>query len=82
MCETDAEYYDNRIFPPGQQRDHFLALATPKKVEELRSEDETIFEPADYGQGYATLMNYSPSAAWTWMVYGKTSPKMIVYNDI
>ena len=67
---------------PGQQRDHFLALAAPKKVEEMRKGDEAIFKPAAYGATSATLMSYNPSAAWTWMVHGKQNPRVIVYNDV
>lgn len=69
------------IFPPGQQRDHFLAMATPRKMEELRKDDPTLFEPAAYGL-QLSAMNYTPSAAWTWFVCGKDSPKYVGFNDI
>ena len=70
------------VFPPGQQRDHFLALATPRNVDEMRKKDGAFFKPSAYGSTSATLMNYNPSSAWTWMVHGKTHPRVILYNDI
>ncbi|KAL1843663.1 hypothetical protein VTK73DRAFT_2789, partial [Phialemonium thermophilum] len=69
-------------FPPGPQRDHFLALAVPEKMAELKQADPTLFQKANYGREYATLAGYVPSAAWTWMVCGKQNPRVIAYNDI
>jgi hypothetical protein len=51
-------------------------------VDEMKAADSTVYEAAAYGLSYSLLMNYQPSAAWTWMVYGKDSPKVILYNDI
>lgn len=68
--------------PRGSQRDHFLALATPEKVAEMRRADPTVFEPADYGKKYATLMSYTTSAAWTWMVFSRECPRIILYNEV
>jgi len=70
------------MFPPGERRDHFLALAIPEKVAEMKSEDASIFQPADYGSGCGTLMSYPTSAAWTWMVYDSANPRIIGYNDV
>lgn len=71
-----------RIFPPGPEREHFLALATPDKVTEARRADPTLFRPASYGKDNMLLMTYEPSAAWTWMVCQRKLPRMILYNDI
>ncbi|ROT37657.1 abscisic acid ABA receptor [Sodiomyces alkalinus F11] len=70
------------IFPPGPEREHFLALATPDKVTEARRADPSIFRPASYGKDTMLLMNYDPSAAWTGLVCERKLPKMILYNDI
>ena len=51
-------------------------------MEEMRQEDSEIFESADYGYGFGTITSYPPCAAWTWLVHGKESPKVIGYNDI
>lgn len=72
----------SRAFPLGQQRDHFLALATPEKMAEMKEADATLFERADYGREYSTLASYAPSAAWTWMVCAEQSPRIIAYNDM
>lgn len=72
----------SRTFPPGPQRDHFLAFATPEKMAEMRKDDEGLFERADYGRSCSTLTSYNPSAAWTWMVCGKQLPRIIAYNDM
>jgi hypothetical protein len=74
--------HDIRALAPGQQRDHFLAVATPEKISELRAQDKTLFEPADYGRPYSLTTSYPPSAAWSWMVCGEESPKMIAFNDV
>ncbi|KUI74094.1 LanC-like protein 2 [Cytospora mali] len=66
----------------GPRREHFLAFATPEKMNELRRKDKTIFEPADYGSKYATISGYSLSAAWAWMTFGEHSPRLIFYNDV
>lgn len=71
-----------RIFPPGEQREHFLALATPEKMSELRRGDEDIFQPASYGKESMILMGYDPSAAWLWLVCQRKMPRMLLYNDI
>ncbi|KAL2758465.1 hypothetical protein ACRALDRAFT_1075051 [Sodiomyces alcalophilus JCM 7366] len=70
------------IFPPGPEREHFLALATPDKITEARRADPSLFHPASYGKDAMLLMNYEPSAAWTWMVCQRKLPRMILYNDI
>jgi hypothetical protein len=49
---------------------------------EMKGEELSIFQPADYGTGCATAMSYPTSAAWTWMVYDSVGPKFIGYNDV
>jgi hypothetical protein len=71
-----------RVFPPGPQRSHFLALATPEKIAEMKNQDPTVFEAADYGHPDSTIMSYATSSAWTWMVWDKTIPNILLYNDI
>ncbi len=73
---------DRSIFPRGQQRDHFLALATPSHVDAMRQRDRGNFFPTHGGCRYATVMSYPFSAAWVWMVWRQATPKMIMYNDI
>lgn len=68
--------------PFGHQRDHFLAIAAPESVKDLRKTDKSLFEPADYGVKYSTTTSYEPSAAWAYMMHGKDSPRFIAYNDI
>ncbi|TPX14452.1 uncharacterized protein E0L32_005416 [Thyridium curvatum] len=68
--------------PLGKRRDHFLAFAVPEKVRELKESDPEIFQPADYGNEWSPLMNYLPSAAWTWLVCTRKTPKVFAFNDI
>ncbi|KAM0322680.1 hypothetical protein ACHAQA_009270 [Verticillium albo-atrum] len=70
------------IFPPGPQRDTFLHLATPEKIAEARRADADVFASASCGKDCAVLMNYDPSAAWTWMVCQRQTPRLILYNDM
>lgn len=49
---------------------------------EISSKEKTVFEPADYGSKYATISGYLFSAAWSWMVSGGQSPRVIFYNDV
>lgn len=67
---------------PGQRRNHFLAIATPETMADLKRKDGTLFEPANYGKPYATLTGYSPSAAWAWTVSGEETPGLLGYNDV
>lgn len=64
------------------QRQHFLAMATPGAIAEMRKKDGAVFAPADYGNRYATISGYALSAAWSWMVAGEPSPSVIFYNDV
>ncbi|KAJ9152205.1 LanC-like protein 2 [Coniochaeta hoffmannii] len=68
--------------PPGQQREHFLAVATPERMSQLRKQDETLFEPADYGKPYSLTTGYAPCATWSWLVCGEEVPKVIAFNDV
>lgn len=49
--------------PPGSERDHFLALATPLKISTMRKIDPRMFEPAEYGHADAAMSDYQFSAA-------------------
>lgn len=66
----------------GPERQHFLAVATPGAIDEVRKKDGAVFAPADYGNRYATISGYALSAAWSWMVAGEPSPSVIFYNDV
>lgn len=73
-----------RALPKGPQREHFLAVATPENVANMKKADHTgtIFDRADYGRAYSTTTSYTPSAAWAWLVCDDEHPKMLAYNDI
>jgi hypothetical protein len=71
-----------RALAPGQQREHFLAVATPESIVKLRKQDQTLFEPADYGKPYSLTTSYPPCAAWSWLVCGEEVPKMVAFNDV
>lgn len=66
----------------GPERLHFLAMATSGAVAEARKKDGAVFAPADYGNRHATISGYALSAAWSWMVVGEPSPRLIFYNDV
>ncbi|KAK7422305.1 hypothetical protein QQZ08_009527 [Neonectria magnoliae] len=68
--------------PRGPWREHFLALATADAVDRVKRHDPHLFEPAAYGKKSAVLMNYLPSAAWTWAVCEEDTPRLIMYNDL
>lgn len=70
------------IFPPGPQREHFLAMAAPTMVSDMRRKDDDIFQPASYGKDSMILMSYESSAAWTWLVCQRKLPRMLLYNDM
>lgn len=80
MAEVSAD--SASTLSPGPQRDHFLALATPEIMAKMREDDETVFEPADYGNKYATISGYLFSAAWAWMTCAEKSPGLIFYTDV
>ncbi|KAK3323068.1 hypothetical protein B0H66DRAFT_219260 [Apodospora peruviana] len=70
--------------PLGPRRNHFLGVATPEHVAEMKRGDHTgmMFERADYGRSYSTLTSYTPSAVWAWLHFDKEVPKILAYNDI
>lgn len=70
--------------PPGPRREHFLGVAAPDNVSEMKRNDPTgtVFERADYGQSYSTLTSYTPCAVWTWLVCEEEAPGILAYNDI
>ncbi|KAF7561440.1 hypothetical protein G7046_g2714 [Stylonectria norvegica] len=70
------------VLPRGPQREHFLALATADAVQKVKRHDPKLFEPAAYEKKSAVLMNYLPSAAWTWAVCEEDAPRLIMYNDL
>lgn len=73
-----------RALPPGPERDHFLAVATPDNVASMKSSDPTgqVFARADYGRSYSALTSYTPCAVWTWLVCRQQEPKILAYNDV
>ncbi|KAH6894090.1 hypothetical protein B0T10DRAFT_398770 [Thelonectria olida] len=70
------------VLPQGPRREHFLALATANAVDKVKRHDPNLFTPAAYGKKSAVLMNYLPSAAWTWAVCEQETPPLIMYNDV
>lgn len=72
-----------RTFPVGPRRDHFLGIATPEHVAEMKRMDPTgtVFQRADYGRPYSTLTSYTPSAVWAWLQCKEEIPRMLAYND-
>ncbi|KAK0639966.1 hypothetical protein B0T16DRAFT_337478 [Cercophora newfieldiana] len=70
--------------PPGHQREHFLGIAAPENVSDMKKSDPTgtVFERADYGRSYSALTSYTPSAVWTWLVCREEEPRVLAYNDI
>jgi len=70
--------------PPGPERHHFLAIATPENIAHMKSNDPTgtVFERADYGRSYSTLTSYAPCAVWTWLMAQEEEPNILAYNDI
>jgi hypothetical protein len=59
-----------------------LAVATPEQMRELRKQDKSLFEAADYGKPYSLTTSYAPCAAWSWLVCGEEHPRMIAFNDV
>jgi hypothetical protein len=57
-------------------------MATPTMISEMRRTDDGIFQRAAYGKDSVVLMDYDPSAAWTWLVCQRRMPRMLLYNEI
>jgi hypothetical protein len=57
-------------------------MATPAMISEMRRTDDGIFQRASYGKDSVVLMDYDPSAAWTWLVCQRKMPRMLLYNEI
>ncbi|RBR03777.1 hypothetical protein FVER53590_02175 [Fusarium verticillioides] len=81
-CLCHGIFGNALVLPRGPNRQHFLALATADAVEKVRRHDPKLFESASYGHKAAVLMNYLPSAAWTWAVCEHEHPRLIMYNDV
>ncbi|KAI1044492.1 hypothetical protein LB505_006977 [Fusarium chuoi] len=68
------------VFSP---RNHACAMEfLETHLEKVRRHDPNLFESASYGHKAAVLMNYLPSAAWTWAVCEQEHPRLIMYNDV
>ncbi|KAK1675407.1 abscisic acid ABA receptor [Colletotrichum godetiae] len=80
-CLCHGALGNSLAFPPGKERDHFLAWSLPSKVAEEHERDKTIFSPED-GARLATYFDYLPSAAWTFMVCEEAVPEFILYTDV
>ncbi|EXF86177.1 abscisic acid ABA receptor [Colletotrichum fioriniae PJ7] len=80
-CLCHGSLGNSLAFPPGKERDHFLAWSLPSKVAEEHERDRTLFAPED-GARLATFFDYLPSAAWTYMVCGEEIPGFILYTDV
>lgn len=67
----------------GPHREHFLGVASPENVSQMKASDSTgtVFMRADYGRSYSTLTSYTPGAVWTWLVCREESPGILGYND-
>lgn len=74
--------FGNALTLRGPERLHLLATATPGAIAGSREKDGAMFAPADYGNRYSTIAGYAPSAAWSWIVAGEPSPRLIFYNDV
>ena len=72
----------NRALPLGPKRDHFLSLATEEAIAKMKEHKPELFEAAAYDKPWAVIMNYLPSAAWTWAVCDKEAAPLITYNDV
>ncbi|KAJ4316905.1 hypothetical protein N0V84_007629 [Fusarium piperis] len=81
-CLCHGIFGNALVLPRGPSREHFLALATADAVEKVRRHDPNLFENASYGHKASVLMNYLPSAAWTWAVCEQECPRLIMYNDL
>ena len=59
-------------------------MAAPDNLSRIKKLDPTgaLFERADYGRSYSTLASYTPSAAWTWLVWRDDEPRILGYNDV
>lgn len=70
------------VLPRDATRQHFLALATAEAVRKVKKHDPALFQPASYDKDWAVMLNYHPSAAWAWAVCDRTTPPLIMYNDV
>lgn len=81
-CLCHGIFGNALALPTGEQRNHFLSVATPSSVHRIRKHDPTMFEQASYGKDAAVLMKYLPSAVWTWLVCEQEHPKLVMYTDV
>lgn len=44
--------------------------------------DRQLFAAANYGNRYAILAGYLPSAAWAWLATATGAPGLFCYSDI
>lgn len=67
-------------FPPGPQRDHFLAYGTSEKIQE--GKDKGWWVSSDYGLRYALSFGSTPGRAWGSMARDRDGKEYITYNDV
>jgi hypothetical protein len=67
-------------FPPGPQRDHFLAYGTSEKQKE--GKDKGWWVSGDYGQPFSLGFGSVPGRAWGWMARERDGKEYITYNDV
>ncbi|KAH8882005.1 abscisic acid ABA receptor [Thozetella sp. PMI_491] len=68
-------------FPPGERRDHFLALSLPEKIKEGQEADPTLFPAVDYGT-FGLAQSYLPGLAWLLLKLDNENCPISCYNDL
>ncbi|RDW60552.1 hypothetical protein BP6252_11935 [Coleophoma cylindrospora] len=68
------------VFPPGPQRDHFLAHATEEMITK-GVEDGTWNTSANYGFPHSLMFGMG-GRAWAWAVTDRAEGTYITYNDV
>ncbi|OAA48598.1 LanC-like protein 1 [Metarhizium rileyi] len=74
--------FQQSALPRGERREHFVSLAMPDSLANLRTQHPGLFLDGSYGFSSSPLLSYSPSAAWTWSVLNDAEPRIILFNDI
>ncbi|KAK4152109.1 hypothetical protein C8A00DRAFT_16554 [Chaetomidium leptoderma] len=73
--------FGNALALAADEREPFLAVATPENVARMKTLDPAVFTRADYGHSYSTTSSYAPSAAWAWLVC-REQPTMLAYSEV
>ena len=87
LCKLCCVFIDCRrltcrsAFPPGERRNHFLAISLPEKVEEERQKNAEVYKPADYGMSGLNF-SYLPALAWVLMTLDWDGAPFPLQTDI